>query len=96
MVRNYKPAVFQPTVRPSWAGTLSYVPVEERSLILEAILRFPEEIEINSAFWKDTILPDLQSQYDKFVETCLARGRGARTYWGEHKLYLSNTQDKHM
>ena len=96
MGRNYKPAVFQPTVRPSWAGTLSYISVEERSCILEAIIRFPEEVEINSSFWKDTILPDLQIQYNKFIETCNARGRGARTYWGEHKLSLSNTQGEHM
>lgn len=95
MTKTYTPAVFQPTIRPSWAGAMKYIPIDEKADILEAIVRFPENDEIDSAFWQETILPDLQAQYKKFVETCEARGRGAKTYWGEHKLSISSTYDKH-
>jgi len=95
MTKTYTPAVFQPTIRPSWAGAMKYIPIDEKADILEAIVRFPENEEIDSAFWQETILPDLQAQYKKFVETCEARGRGAKTYWGEHKLSISSTYDKH-
>ena len=94
MAKTYTPATFQPTVRPSWAGILSYISEKERSEILEAIIRFPEKTNIQSKFWEETAKPDLESQYQKFVQTCEARGKGPRTYWGEHKLYLSNTNDK--
>lgn len=93
MSKKYTPATFQPTVRPSWAGTLHYIPTEERSEILEAIIKFPEETNIKSVFWEETIKPDLKEQYDKFLRICEIRGRGAKTYWGEHKLSISNTND---
>lgn len=96
MASTYQPAVFQPTVRPSWAGIISYIPPEEAKCILEAIIRFPEDTGIKSVYFEQTIKPDLSAQYEKFVRTCESRGRGARTYWGEHKLSLSNTYDEHM
>ena len=95
MPKKYTPAIFQPTVRPSWAGTLHYVSKEERSDILEAIIKYPEETNIQSVFWEETIKPDLQEQYDKFLRICEIRGRGAKTYWGEHKLSSSYTKDNH-
>lgn len=95
MPTKYTPATFQPTVRPSWAGILTYISEKERSDILEAIIKFPEKTDIESKFWEDTIRPDLQEQYEKFIKTCESRGRGARTYWGEHKENISYTYDKH-
>lgn len=93
MTKVYTPAIFQPTVRPSWAGMLSYIPNEEKSQILEAIIKYPNETNIQSKFWEETAKPDLDSQYQKFVQTCESRGKGARTYWGEHKLSISSTYD---
>ena len=91
---KYTPAVFQPTLRPSWAGAFEYIPTEELAKILKAITHFPNlEVE-DSVFWNQTIKPDLEQQYQSFNETCDKRGRGARTYWGEHKLSLTITQDK--
>ena len=91
---KYTPAVFQPTLRPSWAGAFEYIPTEELAKILKAITHFPNlEVE-DSVFWNQTIKPDLEQQYQSFNETCEKRGRGARTYWGEHKLSLTITQDK--
>lgn len=94
MPKKYTPATFQATIRPSWAGAMSYIPVEEKAKILEAIIKYPIEIDIKSEFWEQTIKPDLELQYQSFTETCEARGRGAKTYWGEHKLSLSTTNDK--
>ena len=82
---KYKPAIFNPTVRPSWGGILSYIPIEEKASILEAIIKYPNK-ECNSAFWVETIEPDLNLQYNQFISTCLAKGRGAKDYW--------NKQDK--
>lgn len=95
MTKKYTPATFQPTVRPAWAGILSYISDTEKATILEAIIKYPNEIDIQSKFWFETIKPDLDEQYNKFVETCQQRGRGAKTYWGEHKLSLCNTYDEH-
>lgn len=95
MAKKYQPAVFQPTVRPSWAGIIAYISEEEAKNILEAIIKFPEQTEIKSAFFEETIKPDLIIQYEKFLNTCEARGRGAKTYWGEHKLSISNNYDEH-
>lgn len=96
---KYKPAIFQPTVRPSWSGTLSYISVDEKSQILEAIIGYPKNTNIHSKFWEETIKPDLDNQYDCFLNTCIARGRGAKTYWetkGKDKLSLclSNVKDE--
>lgn len=94
---KYKPAIFQPTVRPSWSGTLSYISVEEKSQILEAIISYPKNTNIHSTFWEETIKPDLDNQYDCFLNTCIARGRGAKTYWetkGKDKLSLCLSYDK--
>lgn len=94
MTKIYKPAIFQPTVRPSWAGVLSYLSEKEKSDILEAIIKYPSEVTLDSKFWLETIKPDLDEQYKKFVSTCELRGRGAKTYWGEVKLSLSSTYVK--
>lgn len=96
MPKKYTPAIFQATVRPSWAGTLHYIPVEERSAILEAIIKYPEETGIKSVFWEETIKPDLKEQYDKFLKICEIRGRSAKTYWGSqgnHKDNISYPND---
>lgn len=94
MGKTYTPATFQPTVRPSWAGILSYISEKERSDILEAIIKYPNDTGIDSKFWQETIKPDLDEQYDKFLKICEVRGRSAKTYWGEHKLSISNTKVK--
>ena len=96
MSKKYIPAIFQPTVRPSWAGILSYISDEEKSKILEAIIVYPKETNIKSKFWEETIKPDLDNQYQSFKDVCSARGRGAKSYWeskGEDKLSLSSTKD---
>ena len=96
MSKKYIPAIFQPTVRPSWAGILSYISDEEKSKILEAIIVYPKETDIKSKFWEETIKPDLDNQYQSFKDVCSARGRGAKSYWeskGEDKLSLSLTKD---
>lgn len=95
MTKKYTPAIFQPTVRPSWVGILSYLSEKEKSDILEAIIKYPSDTEISSMFWIDTIKPDLDEQYSKFLNICDIRGRSAKTYWGEHKLSISSTNDKH-
>ena len=96
---KYIPAIFQATVRPSWLGVMSYITDNEKAQILEAILRFPEDTGIQSRFWEDTIKPDLDAQYTKFVKSCEAKGCGARTYW-ENKDKdmdkISLPYDKHM
>lgn len=96
MSKKYIPAIFQPTVRPSWAGILSYISDEEKSKILESIIVYPKETDIKSKFWEETIKPDLDNQYQSFKDVCLARGRGAKSYWeskGEDKLSSSLTKD---
>jgi hypothetical protein len=95
---KYVPAIFQPTVRPSWAGILSYVSVEEKSHILEAIIKYPTDTGIKSKFWEETIKPDLEMQYTKFVKANEAKGCGSRTYWskGEDKDKISLPYDNHM
>lgn len=82
MTRKYKPATFQPTVRPDWGGVLAYIPLEEKAEILEAIIKYPS-IECNSHFWIETIKPDLDLQYNTFTETCKAKSRGINNRWGK-------------
>ena len=86
MTKKHKQATFQPTIRPSWAGAMSYIQTEEKALILEAIIKYPEETGINSVFWRETIKPDLDLQYEKFLSTCEARKQVARTYWDNQKV----------
>ena len=95
---KYVPAIFQPTVRPSWAGILSYVSSEEKAQILEAIIKYPADTGIKSSFWEETIKPDLEMQYTKFVKANEAKGCGSRTYWakGEDMDKISLPYDKHM
>ena len=93
---KYIPAVFQPTVRPSWVGILSYVSNEEKAQILEAILKYPQETDIKSKFWEETIKPDLETQYTKFTKSCEAKGCGSRTYWeSKDKDNISLPNDNH-
>lgn len=85
MTRVHKPATFQPTIRPSWAGAMGYISVEEKAKIFEAIIKYPENTGIDSIFWEETIKPDLDLQYEKFLSTCEARKQVARTYWDNQK-----------
>ena len=85
MTRKYKPATFQPTIRPDWGGVLAYIPLEEKAEILEAIIKYPS-VECNSHFWLDTIKPDLDLQYNTFVEQCKAKSRGIRNRWGKTSI----------
>lgn len=95
MPKKYQPAIFQPTIRPSWSGSLEYINAEELAQILKAITAFPNIDLPDSAFWNKTVKPDLEQQYQTFKETCESRGRGARTYWNKEKDKdnLSSTQD---
>lgn len=95
MAKKYQPAIFQPTIRPSWSGSLEYINADELAQILKAIASFPNINVPDSAFWNQTVKPDLEQQFLSFKETCESRGRGARTYWGEHKLSLCSTYDNH-
>lgn len=91
---KYTPATFQPTVRPDWAGILSYLSDKEKSEILTALFKYPSEISENcqSAFWKETIKPDLDLQYQAFTESCKAKSRGVRNRWG--KISITDVEDK--
>lgn len=89
-MRNYKPATFQPTVRPDWGGVLSYIPVEEKAKILEAIIKYPS-IDIDSVFWQETIKPDLDLQYETFTQQCEMKSRAMRDRWG--KTSCTSIQD---
>ena len=81
-MRNYKPAVFQPTVRPDWGGALSYIPDKEKAEILVALFKYPS-VECNSKFWLETIKPDLDFQYAEFTRLCELKSRGIRDRWGK-------------
>ena len=82
-MRSYKPATFQPTVRPDWGGVLSYIPVEEKAKILEAIIKYPS-VDIDSVFWQETIKPDLDLQYETFTQQCEMKSRAMRDRWGKN------------
>lgn len=84
-MRNYKLATFQPTVRPDWGGVLSYIPVEEKAKILEAIIKYPS-IDIDSVFWQETIKPDLDLQYETFTQQCEMKSRAMRDRWGKTSI----------
>ena len=97
MSRKYTPATFQPTVRPDWGGVLSYIPNEEKSEILECIIKYPS-FDCDSKFWIETIKPDLDVQYETFKKQCEAKSRGIRNRWGktsitpvEQNYNISNT-----
>lgn len=84
-MRSYKPATFQPTVRPDWGGVLSYIPVEEKAKILEAIIKYPS-VDIDSVFWRETIKPDLDLQYETFTQQCEMKSRAMRDRWGKTSI----------
>ena len=87
---KYIPATFQPTVRPDWAGVLSYLSDKEKSEILVALFKYPS-VECKSTFWLETIKPDLDLQYEAFQESCKAKSRGIRNRWG--KISITNLED---
>ena len=89
-MRNYKPATFQPTIRQDWAGILNYISDKEKAEILTAIFKYPT-IECNSSFWKETIKPDLDLQYETFKSSCEAKSRGVRNRWG--KISITDVED---
>lgn len=84
-MRNYKPATFQPTIRPDWAGVLSYLSDKEKSEILVALFKYPS-VECKSAFWLETIKPDLDLQYSEFQRICAEKARGVRNRWGKTSI----------
>ena len=88
---KYTPATFQPTVRPDWAGILSYLSDKEKSEILVALFKYPS-VECESAFWKETIKPDLDLQYQTFIKSCEAKSRGVRNRWD--KISITDVEDK--
>ena len=90
---KYTPATFQPTVRPDWAGILSYLSDKEKSEILTALFKYPSDVsnQCESAFWKETIKPDLDLQYQAFIEACKAKSRGVRNRW--EKISITDVKD---
>ena len=88
---KYTPATFQPTVRPDWAGILSYLSDKEKGEILVALFKYPS-VECESAFWKETIKPDLDLQYQTFIKSCEAKSRGVRNRWD--KISITDVEDK--
>lgn len=90
---KYTPATFQPTIRPDWAGILSYLSDKEKSEILTALFKYPSDIseKCESAFWKETIKPDLDLQYETFKQSCEAKSRGIRNRWG--KISITDVKD---
>ena len=87
---KYTPATFQPTIRQDWAGILSYISEKEKSEILVALLKYPS-VECDSAFWKETIKPDLDLQYESFKKSCEAKSRGVRNRWD--KISIRDVED---
>lgn len=85
IMRKYKPATFQPTIRPDWGGVLPYLAEKEKSQILEAIIKYPS-VECDGAFWQETIKPDLDLQYQEFCQQCEAKSRGVRNRWGKTSI----------
>lgn len=83
MARSYKPATFQPTVRPDWAGAMSYIPDAEKIAIFEAILKYPAVTKIDSIYWTETIEPDLACQYQSFVNACRLKQIAVRNRWNQ-------------
>lgn len=93
MARKYKPATFQPTIRPDWGGVLSYIPDDEKINILEALIKYPS-VECKSKFWIETIKPDLDLQYDEFTRQCAAKSRGVRNRWGKTSITTLKDENK--
>lgn len=92
MAKKYQPAIFQPTVRPDWGGTLSYLSDAEKSEILTALVKFPS-VECNSRFWLETIKPDLDLQLSKFLNSNAVKSRGALNRWGKISIPYPNHMD---
>lgn len=78
-------ATFQPTVRPDWAGAMDYMSESEQSKIFQAILMFPSIDLPESAYWNKTIKPDLQNQYETFMNVCEKKAIGIRKRWENAK-----------
>lgn len=84
-MRKYKPATFQPTIRPDWGGVLSYLSEKEKAQILEAIIKYPS-VDCDSVFWQETIKPDLDLQFQEFKRQCDLKSRGIRERWGKTSI----------
>lgn len=82
---KYTPATFQPVIRPDWGGVMSYLPVEEKAQILEALIKYPS-VECESRFWLETIKPDLDIQYNTFIRQCEAKSRAVRDRWAKTSI----------
>lgn len=100
MPSKYKPATFQPTVRPDWAGAFAYIPDDEKIQIFDAILRYPSVDLPESRFWTDTIKPDLDLQYETFIRACYLKKIGVAKRWNKEDkgidMYTtSNTEGEH-
>lgn len=94
-MRTYKPATFQPIVRPDWAGAMSYIPDEEKSEILVALIKYPA-IECSSRFWLETIKPDLDLQFAEFKRVCEEKSRGVRERWGKISITPAKTSTTYV
>lgn len=92
---KYKPAIFQPTIRPDWGGVLSYLSTEEKAKILECILKYPL-VDCDSPFWVDVIKPELDLQFDTFKEACKAKAKGGKSRWEKDKdnICITDVEDK--
>lgn len=92
MAKKYQPAIFQPTVRPDWGGTLSYLSDAEKSEILTALVKYPS-VECQSKFWLETIKPDLDLQLSRFMNSNAVKSRGALNRWGKISIPYPNHMD---
>ena len=92
MAKKYQPAIFQPTVRPDWGGTLSYLSDTEKSEILTALVKYPS-VECQSKFWLETIKPDLDLQLSRFMNSNAVKSRGALNRWGKISIPYPNHMD---
>jgi hypothetical protein len=92
MAKKYQPAIFQPTVRPDWGGTLSYLSDAEKSEILTALVKYPS-VECQSKFWLETIKPDLDLQLSRFMNSNAVKSRGALNRWGKISIPYHNHMD---
>lgn len=89
-----KKVTFQPTIRPDWGGVLSYISNDEKAAILEAIIKYPSQ-ECSSPFWLDTIKPDLDLQYEKFLENCEKKRLAVNKRWQKNTdVYTVKDKEK--
>jgi adenine C2-methylase RlmN of 23S rRNA A2503 and tRNA A37 len=73
---KYTPAVFQPTLRPSWAGAFEYIPTEELAKILKGIMCHVNLIPANPVKENTFKKPQMASIL-RFKERLIAKGINA-------------------